>query len=252
MKARLVVPCYNEAERLDAEGFLGLAARDPALGLLFVDDGSRDDTAARLRTLAGRLPDRLAVLSLPRNQGKAEAVRQGLLEALASDAEIVGYVDADLATPVPEIERLLAKLRGSGAQILLASRVALLGREIHRSPGRHYLGRLFATAASSILGLRVYDTQCGAKLFRRSDALTSALAEPFLSRWCFDVELLGRLIEGSRRGGGHAPSILEEPLLHWKDVPGSKLRGRHMVGAAGDLALIWRDLRRRRERLRAR
>ena len=83
---------------------------------------------------------------------------------------IVGYFDADLATPVAELERLLAVI-GKDPQLeaVLASRVALLGHSIQRKPTRHYLGRLYATAASLALGVAVYDTQCGAKLFRVND-----------------------------------------------------------------------------------
>jgi dolichyl-phosphate beta-glucosyltransferase len=185
----LVVPCFNEGRRLDTTAFLGLLGVTDDLRLVMVDDGSTDETAMILRDLEARANGRVDVLSLPTNQGKAEAVREGLRRALADGAEITGYVDADLATPAREVRRLLALFGGAPSKVLLGSRVALLGREIRRNPFRHYLGRVFASAASLVLQLRVYDTQCGAKLFRRTSALEAALAEPFLSRWLFDVEL---------------------------------------------------------------
>ena len=108
--------------------------------------------------------------------------------------------------------------------VLLASRVLLLGRVIDRSNVRHYLGRIFATAASLTLGIGVYDTQCGAKLLRRAQ-LAAAISEPFLSRWAFDVELLGRLLVGSAAVPGvPVGRTPREPLLAWRDVPGSKFQ----------------------------
>jgi dolichyl-phosphate beta-glucosyltransferase len=243
----LIVPAFNEGTRLDGDAFVQLAGADgPAL--LFVDDGSSDDTAARLEALSARAPARIAVMSLDQNRGKAEAVRRGMQEALARGAEIVGYLDADLATPPREARRLVELMLGSpGMQVLLASRVSLLGRDIQRRPLRHYAGRVFASAASLLLGLRVYDTQCGAKLFRRTPQLEAALGEPFLSRWIFDVELIGRLLAGAP-GVPPLPieGIIEEPLLAWRDVPGSKLRPHHLATVSRDLALVAMDLRRRR------
>jgi dolichyl-phosphate beta-glucosyltransferase len=244
----LVVPCYNEGTRLDDEAFLSLVGDDQDLRLLFVDDGSKDDTAQRLAALAARSP-RISSLSLEQNRGKAEAVRLGLERALRDRPEFVGYLDADLATPVSEVRRLLVLLRAGTASVLLASRVSLLGRDIQRKPARHYLGRIFASVASLVLRLTVYDTQCGAKFFRATPALASAIAEPFLSRWIFDVELLGRLLTGS---SSVAPlqvgEVVEEPLLSWRDVPGSKLRPAHAAIAARDMARIALELRRRRGR----
>jgi hypothetical protein len=106
---------------------------------------------------------------------------------------------------------------------------------------------VFASLASLILNLRIYDTQCGAKLFRRSAALAAALETPFLSRWAFDVELIGRLLAGVP-GVPPIPAtdFVEVPLGSWSDVPGSKLRPAAMAGALKDLALIAADLRRRR------
>ena len=244
--AVLVVPCYNEGQRLQPEHFLRLVRDDAELSLLFVNDGSTDDTLTRLEGLAEQLPERIEVESLDRNRGKAEAVRRGLQQALSKGPTIVGYLDADLATPPSEVERLLNALRSRNVDVVLGARVCLLGRSIERSMLRHYLGRVFASAASLALGLRVYDTQCGAKLFRTTLALRAALDEPFLSRWAFDVELLGRMLVGSDQVPGMPPDrVVEEPLLAWRDVPGSKLRGGSAVGAAVDLVRIARDLGRR-------
>ena len=174
-----------------------------------------------------------------------------MLAALAEGARIVGYVDADLSTPVGEILRLLAELERRRAVVVMGARVALLGTTIRRQPHRHYLGRLFATAASVVLGLPVYDTQCGAKFFRATPTLGGALATPFRSRWIFDVELAGRLLLGA---GGTPPlragDFLEVPLQQWTDVSGSKLGALHMMRAAWDLVVIAGELRalRRRER----
>jgi glycosyltransferase involved in cell wall biosynthesis len=251
----LVVPCFNEARRLPTAELLALLAAEPRLSLLFVDDGSTDGTPRVLHEVCARAPGRAGVLALPRNVGKGEAVRLGLRTALALDRpgtltrkpSVVGYVDADLATPAPEVTRLLALFRAGPAEALLASRVLLLGRAIERRAVRHYLGRVFASAASLALRLPVYDTQCGAKLFRPGAAFEAALEEPFLSRWAFDVELLGRLLAGRPGVAGLAPAqVVEEPLLAWRDVPGTKLRPRDVVRAALDMARIARDLGRRR------
>jgi glycosyltransferase involved in cell wall biosynthesis len=247
----LIVPCYNEAARLDGDALIGLVDARPSLRLLFVDDGSTDETLRRLEFIAAERAARMTVLGLPRNAGKAEAVRQGLRAALrgphAAQTAVVGYFDADLATPVPELLRLLRIMDERGAAVVIAARVALLGNEIERSVARHYLGRVFASIASMLLRARVYDTQCGAKLFRAGPALSAALATPFLSRWAFDVELLGRLLVGAP----DAPAVpehafLEVPLAAWRDVAGSKLRPTAMVGTLKDLARIGVDLERRR------
>jgi dolichyl-phosphate beta-glucosyltransferase len=225
-KVVLVVPAYNEANRLDPEAFLGMLSRSD-LALLFVNDGSKDATADVLER----------VLSLPENRGKGEAVRAGMLSAVAGGAEIVGYFDADLATPPAELFRLLEVIEETGALVVLGSRVRLLGRDIQRRSTRHYLGRLFATAASTALGLPLYDTQCGAKLFRHTPALERALARPFRSRWAFDVELISRLRDAGD-GSLRENEIEEVPLRAWRDVRGSKLSSTQMIGAAFDLAWI--------------
>jgi dolichyl-phosphate beta-glucosyltransferase len=228
----LVVPCFNEAARLDGAAFLGLAAARPGLRLLFVDDGSADGTAELLEGLRARSGGAVEVLRLAANGGKAEAVRRGLLAALDGGASVTGYADADLATPPAELVRMVDDMAAAPVAVLLASRIRLLGSRVERRAARHYLGRVFATMASLALGIPVYDTQCGAKLFRASPLLRAALAVPFRSRWGFDVELLERLLVGA---GGLAPlgerDLRELPLREWRDVGGSKLRFSAMLRA---------------------
>jgi dolichyl-phosphate beta-glucosyltransferase len=243
----VVVPCYNEAERLDEVPLLAFLDRCGEASLLFVDDGSTDATAARLAGIAARRPARVDMLSLTPNGGKAEAVRQGLLTALGRGAGLVGYLDADLSTPPDELLRLRAAFERPQVEVVLGARVALLGTDIERSAVRHYLGRIFASAASLILRARVYDTQCGAKLFRASPALTAALATPFISRWAFDVELLGRLLAGSATAPALSLSaIVEVPLATWHDIGGSKLGPLAMARTLGELGRIALDLAARR------
>jgi glycosyltransferase involved in cell wall biosynthesis len=237
-----VIPCYDEAARLPAARFKDFLREHPEVSFVFVDDGSRDDTLALLRSLERVDPDRVCVLALPENAGKAEAVRRGMLRALQDDVEFVGFWDADLATPLAallEFRRLLAER--PELEVVIGSRVVLLGRRIDRRALRHYLGRAAATAIALTLGLRVYDTQCGAKLFRAGPTARELFAEPFIARWAFDVEILARLIR-ARRGGALAPAaevVCEVPLEEWVDVAGSKIRPLDYLRSGVDLLRIW-------------
>ncbi len=179
---------------------------------------------------------------LERNSGKAEAVRHGMLQLLEGSARYVGYWDADLATPLDEIPRFARHLdEHADVEIVFGSRVKLLGRTVERNAWRHYSGRVFATLVSLMLRLPVYDTQCGAKLFRATPDLKALFETPFLSRWVFDVEILARLI--ATRGGEGTRSaqrvVHEYPLAQWVDVSGSKLRASDFPRAILDLARIY-------------
>lgn len=240
----LVIPCFNEAKRLRVDTFSEFLRCDNEIDLLFVDDGSRDGTPEVLESLAAESGGRVAVSSLPANLGKAEAVRTGMNLAFGQGARFVGYFDADLATPLEESKRLRSVLQEKQAvEMVFGSRVQLLGRAIDRRPLRHYLGRVFATVVSETLDLAVYDTQCGAKLFRSGPEIRRLFEDPFLSNWVFDVELIARWREGEReRGLLPAEQIIYElPLDEWVDVAGSKVRPSDFRRA---LLEIWRIRRR--------
>jgi dolichyl-phosphate beta-glucosyltransferase len=244
----VVVPCFDEADRFHVGAFTDLAAQVDRLVL--VDDGSRDRTAELLAAVAAASPDRVDVELLAGNRGKAEAVRHGVRVAIDRGADVVAYFDADRATPVDELLRLVdALVHDPRRQVVLASRVGLLGHAIDRRLTRHYLGRLYATAASVTLGVPVYDTQCGAKVFRVSPALRAAVDEPFPDRWAFDVELLARLLQPRDPiAPVPADAILEVPLRAWRDVAGSKVRPVASVRAVLALTGVRRRMRRRRAR----
>lgn len=243
----IVVPCYNEGSRLAPDRFVAFARRDPATSFLFVDDGSLDGTPGVLAALREVDPARFGVRRLPRNAGKAEAVRVGVLQACAARPAYVGYWDADLAAPLEAIPLLREVLDARpDLLVVLGSRVRLLGRSIERSWTRHYLSRVFATAASLAVGLPVYDTQCGAKLFRATPAVAGLFEEPFLTRWLFDLEILARLRQRSARGLEVDPcrTVYEFPLPAWREVPGSKVRPGDFVSGAVALVAIYRRYRR--------
>jgi glycosyltransferase involved in cell wall biosynthesis len=249
----LVVPCYDEAARLRLDRYRAGLARDPALRLLFVDDGSRDATPRLLEEFARELPERVAWHRLARNSGKAEAVRQGMLRALASAPACAGYWDADLSTPLEDVAALRAVLDSRPAVVVaLGARVRLLGRAIERRTLRHYGGRVFATGASWVLGLPVYDTQCGAKLFRATPEVAALFAEPFHVGWSFDVELLARLVSARRAAGRSAGEALYElPLDAWHDVPGSRVRASDLPRGLLELVRIHRRYGRGRRQARS-
>ena len=244
--AEIVVPCYNEQHRLQSAAIATLVAGGIAVTL--VDDGSTDATLTQLQQFARDHGPGVRVVPLPRNIGKAEAIRHALIAP--STATWRGYCDADAAVPATEIIRLLQLAQQHDtAGAVLGARVGLAGHRIARRATRHYAGRLFATAASLTLDARIYDTQCGLKWFRNNAALQAALAEPFGSPWLFDVELLGRLLL-LYQANPHITTnqFFEEPLLAWQDVAGSKLRLRDFVASPWQLLRIRIALRSWRQR----
>jgi hypothetical protein len=169
---------------------------------------------------------------------------------VAAGASIVGYLDADLATPGSEVVRMVGLLETKPELMaVFGSRIARLGSHIERSAVRHYTGRVFATAASVALGVAVYDTQCGAKVFRVSNNLNAAIQTPFRSAWSFDVLLCQRLLDGATGLPGlPVTSFLEMPLERWTDVAGSKLDLRGSLAALADVLVVGFARRRKKQR----
>jgi glycosyltransferase involved in cell wall biosynthesis len=239
-RVSLVVPCYNEAHRLDVDAFRRFHLPGHQFEFVFVNDGSGDNTLQVLQSLRAEDPQRFFVVDLERNSGKAEAVRRGFLAAFDHPVDAIGFWDADLATPLSELPAFVEILEKRPAvEMVFGARVRLLGRDISRRPGRHYFGRVGATLISASLGLAVYDTQCGAKLFRVNQTLRDVFSSPFLSRWIFDVEIIARFVQRWGRNGV-ARALYEYPVTQWHDVKGSKVKTHDFLRALGDLWKIHR------------
>lgn len=217
----IVIPCYNEAYRLKLEKFSSFINDNPEYMLCFVNDGSRDATLDQLLHFQENHPIQVCVVNLNTNQGKAEAVRSGIIYLLAETrVEEVGFLDADLATDFIDYKRLSTVLQSENRQMVVGSRKMNGGQEVKRSAFRMMASNIVGKAVSMIIALPIKDTQCGAKVFKRATAV-NLFDNTFLSRWLFDVELFIRI----RRFYGTAvmSKISEVGLLNWTEVEGSRI-----------------------------
>ena len=219
----IVVPAYNEAGRIAASLFAlkdYIRRKDFEIELIVVDDGSTDNS---VELAAGQEGTR--VLRNVRNRGKGFSVRRGIL---AARGELVLFTDADLSAPIDEADKLLAAIESTQADAVVGSRA--LEREligIHQSPCRELGGRFFNLLVRIFTGLRIRDTQCGFKLFRR-ETTRRAFELQRVERFGFDPEILF-LIE--RLGG----KVAEVPV-RWNHSHATKV---HFVR---DSLLMTRDL----------
>jgi dolichyl-phosphate beta-glucosyltransferase len=222
----VIVPAYNESARIQLtlkKLVAHLARNFPSFEIVVIDDGSTDSTAEKVRKAAGA-NGRIVLRSLPKNRGKGFAVREGMMMATG---DAVLFTDADLSTPVEEIDLALAEL-ARGFPVVIASR-----RHPHsiivrcQSWAREAIGRGFNKLIRALFSLPFKDTQCGFKCFTQA-AAKEIFARATIDTFSFDVEIL---IIAMALGY----SIKEIPV-HWTNAPGSKVRPLH------DAATILREL----------
>jgi len=241
----IVIPCFNEEHRLRGEEILEFVHAHEHVTVCFVNDGSSDGTRAAIDGIRKRAAKAVLALNLTTNRGKAEAVRQGILYAASLNRfTLIGYWDADMSTPLSEMTGMLRVFDADPfCTLTMGARIRRLGSSIQRSPVRHVGGRVFATIASMLLNLPVYDSQCGAKILR-VDVVEVRFREPFLTKWVFDVEILARLRNWIGRDALLA-AVTEVPLKEWTEVGGSKLRFRSLTKVPLELLRIARHYNRK-------
>jgi glycosyltransferase involved in cell wall biosynthesis len=244
-KILIVVPCFNEASRFPVQYWCEIVNTENEIQWLFVDDGSTDGTIELLQRLSKG--SKAQIVRAPKNLGKGNAVRLGLLEALKNHPgiEVIGYIDSDGAFSQSDIFRLarmalnrISTKDENTLDAIISSRVALAGRAINRKPARHYIGRVIATLLTNKWSDTPYDTQSGYKLFANTKAFKESIQDRFSTRWFFDVELLTRVgISKKTR-----LVIWEEPLTLWSDVDGSKLGFRDIPKVIFELIVARRQV----------
>lgn len=234
-KTAIIIPCYNEEKRIrkdEIAALVNLTSTD----IYFCNDGSNDSTLAVLHTLEQDFPGRCFVYHYEKNTGKANTVFVSVNKLLEEGKYThIGYFDADFSTPSGEIIRILAAQEQKPERFIFGSRVLLLNSQIERKTHRHYIGRIIITLINLKYRLKVYDTQCGAKLFPKEIAST-AFSSAFKTSWLFDVEVFIRL---KRSGLLHLG--WEFPLVVWKDIDGSKLSWKASLKILKELITLYRS-----------
>ena len=215
MKLSVVIPAYNEQDRLPStleEAVTWLREHvEGGWEIVVVDDGSRDETCARVKAMMPGIPE-LRLLEQPQNRGKGAAVKRGMLEA---KGDIRVFMDADHSTHVKEVEKVFAAM-GEGAEIVIASRQHPESDiSVHQSWLRENMGKSFNMIIRTLLGIDIKDTQCGFKAFS-AHAAESIFPQQKVDGFSFDVELL---YLASKKGIG----FVEIPV-QWVNEPNSKVR----------------------------
>ncbi|HEV2176070.1 MAG TPA: dolichyl-phosphate beta-glucosyltransferase [Terriglobia bacterium] len=211
----IVIPAYNEGLRIGKsldQIRQYVASKTFSSEVIVVDDGSTDATPQLLAEIAAEWP-LLRVVRNPCNRGKGASVRRGVLEARG---KYVLFTDADLSAPIEQAGMLIAALESTGADAAVGSRA--LQREligVHQPRFREYAGMGFNLLVRLFTGLRLHDTQCGLKLFRRSTTRWAFECQR-VEGFGFDPEILFLV---KHRGG----SVLEVPV-RWNDDPATKVR----------------------------
>lgn len=215
----IIIPAYNEEARIGKtlqETFRYLDNQKYESEVLVINDGSQDRTREVVSDWQTRYGARLRLLENPGNRGKGYSVRSGML---AADGELLLFYDADLATPLSEVEVVLKPIVDNHYDIVFGSRAldrSLIGTR--QSLLREIIGRVGNFVQYTFTGLHFKDTQCGFKAFRR-EAARAVFPLQRIEGFGFDPEIL---FIASRQGW----RLLEIPV-RWNHVPGSKV---HVIG----------------------
>ncbi len=238
MKTGIIIPCYNEAQRLNQEAFVNFIKTHDRYHLCFVNDGSTDDTIDVLHAMKQQAFNRISIVDVKRNAGKAAAVRAGVRFLYRQDGiGYIGFMDADLSTDFRDFKDLVRTLKKEKVSVVFGSRNLGKQGNIKRDFFRNMFSKCVKQFILMLLGLPIRDTQCGAKVFARS-IVPVAYGRPFVSRWLFDVEIFLRLKKylGKEQIMQH---IQEQPLMRWIHVDDSKLGLRDALQIPMRLGAIW-------------
>ncbi|MFL2587900.1 MAG: glycosyltransferase [Flavobacteriaceae bacterium TMED121] len=217
----IIIPCYNEANRLPIENYKSFFNKTHDVSIFFINDGSIDETGNLIQEICIEFSEQVNLISLEKNKGKGNAVLEGFHFVLNNhDFKKIAFLDADLSTSLEECCRLANYVEGK-ISLVFGSRILKLDNNIKRKWYRFFFGRIVATAISKSLKLSLYDSQCGCKIFDTPLA-KKIFGDPFLSKWLFDVEIFFRAIKiyGRENIKEH---INEVPLNEWVDTPDSRV-----------------------------
>ncbi|MCL7754066.1 response regulator [Polaribacter sp. Z022] len=234
----VVIPCYNEEERLSSKEFTDYIAKNSGYHLCFVNDGSKDNTLQVLKDIQKGKEDFITVYDCEKNGGKAEAVRQGMLYmAKQEDLDYIGFLDADLSTDLADFDDLVTTIENNANyKIVSGSRISRMGANITKESARKIISMTINYIIRKILKMDFKDTQCGAKIFHK-DVIDVSFGKKFVTQWIFDVEIFRRIT--LHYGLDKAKQMLcEHPIKRWIHADGSKLSMKDSVKIVFQLGQI--------------
>ena len=233
----VVIPCYNEAERLLSAEFTDFIDKNSGYHLCFVNDGSKDNTLEVLYKLQKGREDFITVYDCEKNGGKAEAVRLGMLYmAQRADLDYIGFLDADLSTDLADFDDMASTIENSDFKIVSGSRISRMGANITKESARKVISMTINFIIRNILSMNFKDTQCGAKIFHK-DVINLAFDKKFITKWLFDVEIFMRMRKHFGLDKARA-MMCEKPLKRWIHADGSKLSMKDSIKIIGQLGQI--------------
>jgi len=232
----IVVPCFNEEKNFSVKKFEKVISTMSDVLLCFVDDGSRDRTPQLLESLKKLHTDKVDIITHSENKGKAEAVRTGILHCNNNyNHSIIAFLDADLSTSLEECLALRPYLKDE-IEFCFASRTLQSDSNIQIKYYRFIIGRLLRPIIWKILGIKIYDTQCGCKLFTKNLSI-ELFKDEFISKWLFDIELFARTKKKFGEDEVEA-RLCEVPVKEWIDSNSSSVKISYFFNLWSDLIKI--------------
>lgn len=231
----IIIPCYNESNRINLALFEIFLKSNPNYLLIFANDGSLDKTSQKVLPLQTKYSN-CEIFDFPKNEGKANTIRKSVL--LCCDKyryKTIGYMDADLSVDLEEYIKI-SKIVDSKKLFSFGSRIKKVDSQIERSFSRHLFGRIISTINSLLFKLDVYDTQCGCKSFSHKVA-KDLFSDNFVSKWMFDLEIFLRL-----RNLDYDLKIncAEVPLKKWIEMDDSRISWTYSIKIWIDIYLIYK------------
>lgn len=217
----VVIPCYNEENRILFDDFTSFIIAQPQVDFVFVDDGSEDKTFELLMYNFKQFLN-VTVIKNDVNLGKAATVRNGMLKAInQKNYKLFAFLDADLAIDFIDFEEIYNSTLANKKQFVFASKNPTKSKGVNQKWQRKIVGRILHLMVKLSLKVDAYDTQCGCK-FIHTNLVKTCFSKPFISPWLFDLELFWR-IKNQKGTQFLKENLLEIPLIQLHNRGESKV-----------------------------
>jgi len=214
----VVIPCFNEAKRLNTSFFLKLIEQIDCT-LIFIDDGSTDGTDEILRSKFSDLSIDAQIITFLSNTGKATAISKGLEVALKLNKKFLVFCDADSSISIEDIEKLYRHIKqNDNCDLVSGARVPLSGSDVVRKDFRKWIGRIVATLVSEMTHIAVYDPMSPLKIYRLERFHGIENFKP-RTRWLGEVELMFFVFKANK----DLFTIDELAINFWRDKEGGHI-----------------------------